>query len=152
MISYSPSEGCVRSTLIVCTLWHKTFSWCHSAFLLKLVLKNAFVWIFGGDTVYASIIAFRLPYVASIVVGGRVFDFAGGPSKMWILVYVHRVYKWYIRYVYSVNGGPPDTTKSQKCRPPTTMVVTVSRSDGPSLGGGFEDVVIPRQSWGQLFF
>ena len=49
MTSYSPSVGCIRSTLIVRTLWHDTFSRCYSASLLKPVLKSAFVWILGGD-------------------------------------------------------------------------------------------------------
>ena len=34
------------------TLWHQIFSRCYSASLLKPVLKNAFVWILSGDTVY----------------------------------------------------------------------------------------------------
>ena len=38
--------------------------------------------------------------VASIVVGGRVFDIAGSPPNMYIVVYINRLYKWYIRYVY----------------------------------------------------
>ena len=31
--------------------------------------------------------------VASIVVGGQVFDIAGGPPNMKIVVYIHRVYE-----------------------------------------------------------
>ena len=31
--------------------------------------------------------------VATIVVGGRVLDIAGGPPNMYIAVYIHRVYK-----------------------------------------------------------
>ena len=49
MISYSPSEGCIQSTLIVRTLWHQIFSRCYSASLLKPVLENAFAWILSGD-------------------------------------------------------------------------------------------------------
>ena len=52
MISYSPSEGCIRSTLIVRTLWHHIFSRCYSASLVKPMPKNVFVWILSGDTVY----------------------------------------------------------------------------------------------------
>ena len=60
--------------------------------------------------------------VESIVVDRRLFDIAGGPPNMYIVVYIHRVYKWYIRYVYGIYGGSPAKTKSQKWRPPTTMV------------------------------
>ena len=42
MISYSPCEGCIRSTLIVHTLWHQIFSRCYSASLLKPVLNTIF--------------------------------------------------------------------------------------------------------------
>ena len=52
MISYSPSKGCIQSTLIVCTLWHQRFSRCYSESLPKPELENAFVWILSGDTVY----------------------------------------------------------------------------------------------------
>ena len=41
---------------------------------------------------------------------------------MYIIVYIHGVYTWYVRYVYSVYGGPRAKTKSQKWRPPTTML------------------------------
>ena len=41
-----------------------------------------------------------------IVVGGRDFDIAGGPPNVHIVVYIHRIYQWYIRYVYSIHGGP----------------------------------------------
>ena len=42
---------CIRSTLIVRRLWHQIFSRCYSAFLLKPLLKNAFVSILSGETV-----------------------------------------------------------------------------------------------------
>ena len=57
MISYSPSKGCIRSTLIVRTLWHQSFTRCHSASFLKQALKKRFVWILSGDTV-----SYTLPY------------------------------------------------------------------------------------------
>ena len=60
--------------------------------------------------------------IGYIVVGGRVFDIAGGRPNIYIVVYIHRIYKWYVRYVYSIYGGPPAKTKSQKWRPPTTMI------------------------------
>ena len=70
MISYSPCEGCIWSTLIVRMLWHQIFSWCHSASLLKSVLKNAFVWILSGNTV-----------LESLIIGGEImgmFDITSG--------------------------------------------------------------------------
>ena len=60
--------------------------------------------------------------LGSIVVGGRGFDIAGGPPNMHIVVYKHRVYQYYNRYVHSIYGGLPAKTKSQKRRPPTTML------------------------------
>ena len=54
MISYSPSEGCIQSTLIVRTLWHKIFSRCYYASLLKPVLKNTFASILSGDRVHRN--------------------------------------------------------------------------------------------------
>ena len=35
-------------------------------------------------------------------------------QNMHVVVYIHRVYKWYIRYVYTLHGRPPAKTKSQK--------------------------------------
>ena len=64
----------------------------------------------------------ELVSIGYIVVGRRVFDIAGGRPTMYIVVYIHRVYKWYIRYVCSIYGGPPAKTKSQTWRPPTTMI------------------------------
>ena len=49
-----------------------------------------------------------------------------GRFAIYIVVYIHRVYKWYIRHVYSIYGGPPDKIKSQKWRQPTTMVRTTA--------------------------
>ena len=60
--------------------------------------------------------------IRSIVVGGRVFYIAGGSSNMYIVVYIPRVYTGYTRYVYSMYSRPPARTKSQKWRPPTTMI------------------------------
>ena len=40
MTSYSPSEGCIESTLIVRTLWHQILSRCYSASLLQPALKK----------------------------------------------------------------------------------------------------------------
>ena len=51
-----------------------------------------------------------------IVVGGQVFDIAGGPQKK-IYIYIHRVYKWYTRYVYSIYGGPPAKAKAKNDAP-----------------------------------
>ena len=64
----------------------------------------------------------------TIVVGGRGFNIAGGPPNMYVVVYIHRVYKWYLRYVYSIYGGPPAKTKSRKLRPPTSMHLTIIRT------------------------
>ena len=42
--------------------------------------------------------------VSSIVVGLQVFDVAGGTQNMYIVVFnLHRVYKRYKRYVYTVG-------------------------------------------------
>ena len=51
MISYPPSEGCIRSTLIVRKLWHQICSRAYSASFLKPVLTYDFVWIPIGDMV-----------------------------------------------------------------------------------------------------
>ena len=55
--------------------------------------------------------------MASIVVGGRVFDIADGTPNMYIVVYLHRVYKWYARYVHSIYGGPLAKRKKPKMTP-----------------------------------
>ena len=39
-----------------------------------------------------------------------------------VVVYIHRVYTWYIRYVYSTNSAARKRWKSQKWRPQTTIV------------------------------
>ena len=70
----------------------------------------------------------RINASQSIVVGGRDFDIAGGPPNVHIVGDIHRVYQWYIRYVYSIYGGPPAKTKSQKWRPPTTMSQSITCS------------------------
>ena len=54
MISYAPSKGCIRSTLLLRTLWHQIFSRRYSASLLEPALKNLLFWILSGDTVLSG--------------------------------------------------------------------------------------------------
>ena len=79
---------------------------CHKALAVK-----AFKYRLGSQR------AWRALHEPGIIV-------AGGPPSMYIVVYIHRVYKWYIRYVYGIYGGPPAKAKCSKWRPPTTMIIS----------------------------
>ena len=85
---------------------------------------------FHQPPLFSTILLFLFSYscsvhtLCSIVVGGRHFwlsVLAGGPPNMYIVAYIHRVYKFYIRYVHSIYSGSPAKAKSQKWRPPTTV-------------------------------
>ena len=52
MISYSPSEGCILSTLIVHTLWHQIFSRCYAISLLNVITLISYVSITTGGFVF----------------------------------------------------------------------------------------------------
>ena len=88
---------------------------------LRKCLKVGRVQVFTGCMVSTLI---RHAELKAVVIGGRVCDIAGVPPNIYQVVYIHRVYKWYIRYVCSIYGGPPARKNSQKWRPPTTMLKT----------------------------
>ena len=90
---------------------------------------------------HASICETPTISIASIGVGGRVFYIAGGPPNMcivvciWYIRYLYSIYGWLIEYIhdirclYSIYGWLPAKTKSQKWRPPTTMIARVEGND-----------------------
>ena len=51
MMSYASCDGCIWSTLLLRTRWHKVCAQLYSASLLKSVLSTAFAWIFTGANV-----------------------------------------------------------------------------------------------------
>ena len=57
-----------------------------------------------------------------VVVGGQPFDIAGGLPNISIVINIYIEYVHDMYGMYSIHGGPPATTKSQKRRQPTTMV------------------------------
>ena len=52
--------------------------------------------------------------ICSIVVGRRPFVIAGDPLNMYIAVYMHKKYTWYMMFEYSLVSDAHKRRKSQK--------------------------------------
>ena len=66
-------------------------------------------------------------HMLSIVLGGWHFVSAGGQLNMYVLVSIHKVYTWYIRYGYGTCSAARKRSKNRKWRPQTAMI---SRREG----------------------
>ena len=62
---------------------------------------------------------------------GQPIAMAGGPRYMFIILYVHSVYTWYVRYVYGHTQSPSKDKKGQEWRSQTTMLTYLSARSYP---------------------
>ena len=58
----------------------------------------------------------------NIVVGRRPFFVVGGLLNMYLVVYIHRVCTWYVRYVYRTSSAARRRPKSLQWHPKTTVL------------------------------
>ena len=77
-------------------LLKRPFDLCCRAFLHRSILMHLPL-----NWRRSSIISVQI-----IVVGGQLFAIASGPLHMYTVVYVHRVYILYVRYVHCISSHP----------------------------------------------